>query len=322
MILAVNFERRLSKRVVMACCGILRILAVGIVLSLSFSVSVYASNADLAATLQAFDSFDARQGVAVDEEYFYAVHNFRITKHRKGDGTPLLQWDGINEDGPLMHMDSGVVWQGKLFASHSNYPKWPMTSSVEDWDTETMEHVASHSFGIELGSFTWLDRYQNYWWGAFGNYDKVQKGQTDAYGQTVRTQVVKMDDQFRVLARWTLPKTVLERIAPMSNSGGSWGPDGYLYLPGHDHPEIYVMQIPELGSELRWVATIEAPDIHGQGIAWDRSDSDASTGNKRELWGIRKRDRKVFRMQIPEVHLPAKAAVASQIRGPGQFNRD
>ena len=23
----------------------------------------------------------------------------------------------------------------------------------------------------------------------------------------------------------------------MSNSGGSWGPDGLLYCTGHDHPE-------------------------------------------------------------------------------------
>ncbi|MCQ3829335.1 hypothetical protein HXX02_07745 [Microbulbifer elongatus] len=269
-----------------------------------------------ATTLQAFDTFDARQGIAVDKQFFYAVNNFRITKHRRSDGAPVLQWDGISEQGPLIHMDSGMVWEGKLYASHSNYPAWPMTSSVEVWDTNTMEHVATHSFGIELGSFTWLDRYNGHWWGAFGNYDKVQKGQERPYGQTIRTQVVKMDDRFQVLARWTLPEKVLERIAPMSNSGGSWGPDGYLYLTGHDHPEIYVMQIPAHGSELRWVATIDAPEIHGQGIAWDRS------SDQREIWGIRKRDRKVFRMQVPQVTAPDNAAIVSRVRGPGQFKRD
>lgn len=269
-----------------------------------------------AITTGTFDTFDARQGVAVDADHFYAVNNFRITKHRKADGRPLVQWDGVSEAGPLIHMDSGMVWQGKLYASHSNYPAWPMTSSVEVWDAQSMEHIASHSFGIELGSFTWLDRHQGHWWGAFGNYDKVQRDQTEAYGKTVRTQVVKMDDQFRILARWTLPQEILARIAPMSNSGGSWGPDGYLYLTGHDHPEIYVMQIPIQGSELRWIATVDAPEIHGQGIAWDRS------SERRMLWGIRKRDRKVFRMQVPEITARSARMVASQIRGPGQFSRD
>ncbi|WP_406828016.1 hypothetical protein [Microbulbifer sp. ARAS458-1] len=280
------------------------------------AISVTADERLRATTLETFDTFDARQGIAVDKQFFYAVNNFRITKHRKSDGAPILQWDGISEQGPLIHMDSGMVWKGKLYASHSNYPEWPMTSSVEVWDTETMEHIATHSFGIELGSFTWLDRHNGYWWGAFGNYDKVQKGQEIAYGQTIRTQVVKMDERFQVLARWTLPENVLERIAPMSNSGGSWGPDGYLYLTGHDHPEIYVMELPAHGSELRWVATIEAPEIHGQGIAWDRS------SRQREIWGIRKQDRKVFRMQVPLVTAPVDAAIGSQIRGPGQFSQD
>ena len=298
-------------------CYIVQFLLLVLILLLSIPVSaVPGERALLADTIDTFNTFDARQGIAVDQFYFYAVNNHRITKHRKSDGGPVLQWDGISEEGPLIHLDSGMVWQGRLYASHSNYPGWPMTSSVEVWDVETMEHVASHSFGIGLGSFTWLDRYQGHWWGAFGNYDKVQKGQHEAYGKTVKTQVVKMDDQFRILARWTLPQGVLDRIAPMSNSGGSWGPDGFLYLTGHDHPEIYVMQIPEQGAQLRWVATVEAPDIHGQGIAWDRSSA------RRVLWGIRKRDRTVFRMAIPEVTLQPTLSVMSQIRGPGQFNRD
>jgi len=269
-----------------------------------------------AKTLQVLDTFDARQGVAVDRDHVYAVNNYRITRHRKDDGSPQLQWDGISEAGPIIHLDSGMVWQGRLYAAHSNYPRSPMTSSVEVWDVKTMEHVASHSFGIHLGSFTWLDRYQGYWWGAFGNYDKVQRGEQDPYGKTVNTQVVKMDEQFRVLARWTLPQGILERIAPMSNSGGSWGPDGYLYLTGHDHPEIYVVQVPARGMELRWVATVEAPGIHGQGIAWDRS------SDGRILWGIRKRDRKVLQMDIPEIAPRRASAAMSQIRGPGQFEQE
>ncbi|WP_158970994.1 hypothetical protein [Paraglaciecola sp. L3A3] len=224
------------------------------------------------------------------------MNSFRITKHQKSDGKAILQWDGgSDETGPLIHLDSGMVWQGKLYASHSNYPNWPMTSSVEVWDTQTLEHIDSHSFGSELGSFTWLDRYDGYWWGGFANYDKVQKGQAQAYGLTMNTQVVKMDDNFQILSKWTIPTAVLKRFSPMSNSGGSLGPDGYFYLTGHDLPEIYVMALPEFGSELTWIDTIEAPEIHGQGIAWDRSEQG------RILWGIRKKDRIVFKMGVPNI---------------------
>jgi hypothetical protein len=57
----------------------------------------------------------------------------------------------------------------------------------------------------------------------------------------------------------------------MSNSGGSWGPDGFLYLTGHDRGELYKVQLPTAGSVLELVATIPM-NIRGQGIAWDRSD--------------------------------------------------
>ena len=60
---------------------------------------------------------------------------------------------------PLIHLDSLMEHEGRLYASHSNYPVTPMTSSVEIWDAATMEHVATHSFGIYRGSLTWLDRH-------------------------------------------------------------------------------------------------------------------------------------------------------------------
>ena len=56
----------------------------------------------------------------------------------------------------------------------------------------------------------------------------------------------------------------------MSNSGGSWGPDGFLYLTGHDPAELYRMRLPKAGSVLELVEIIPM-NIRGQGIAWDRS---------------------------------------------------
>ena len=65
-------------------------------------------------------------------------------------------------------------------------------------------------------------------------------------------------------------RDVLDRFDEMSNSGGSWGPDGFLYLSGHDPAEVYKMALPEQGSVLRLVEIVPLR-IRGQGIAWDRS---------------------------------------------------
>ena len=74
-------------------------------------------------------------------------------------------------------------------------------------------------------------------------------------------------------------------MSPMSNSGGSWGPDGYLYCTGHDRPEVYVLKVPDKGSVLELAETVPLP-ILGQGIAWDRSRPGL-------LYGIRRKDSQV-----------------------------
>ena len=244
--------------------------------------------------VQQFAADNAYQAVAVGQESFYAISNVRLTAHDKNTGRVLQQWDDSSQlSSPLTHLDSGVVLDGKLYSAHSNYPSWPMTSSVEVWDMDNMQHIESHSFGVMLGSFTWLDRYNGSWWGAFANYDIVQRGMTEPYGETRNTVMVQFDDDFEVLQSWSLPAEILRRMSPMSNSGGSWGGDGYLYLSGHDDPEIYVMALPEAGSELDWLATVRLPGLNGQGIAWDRWLDDSI------LWAILRSTRQVLKIEMP-----------------------
>jgi hypothetical protein len=54
----------------------------------------------------------------------------------------------------------------------------------------------------------------------------------------------------------------------MSNSGGSCGPDGRLWTTGHDLDEACVMELPQAGSDLKWIATVDLPNVEGQAIAW------------------------------------------------------
>lgn len=268
-----------------------------------------------ATPLTSYAAFDANQAVAVDGKYFYAVNNRTITKHDRSTGEPLLQFAG-DTDGPFRHMDSGVVVGSKLYAVHSNYPEWPMESSIEVFDTRTMRHVDTYSFGIYRGSLTWLDRHDGAWWAGFANYDEIQDGMTEPYGQTYNTQVVKLNDRFEPVASWTIPKPILDRFKPMSNSGGSWGPDGRLWLTGHDLGEAYVMQLPVAGSELRWIATVDLPDVQGQGIAWDRSNPKHPT-----FWAISRPNRQVRTFTMPLGSISTPTAKGWQILGPGQFRK-
>lgn len=232
--------------------------------------------------LARFKMAEARQGVAVDANHIYVIGTRSIGKYEKDTGNPVAKWEET-DDGPIIHLDSGVIIEGSLYCAHSNYPGIPMTSSVEIWNAATLNKTGSHSFGIYRGSCTWIDRYDGHWWAAFAHYDKWKpvtgKG-------TEWTTVVKFDDQWQELESWVFPENVIDRFRPMSNSGGSWGPDSLLYCTGHDRPEIYAFRLPKRGSVLDLVDIILI-DILGQGVAWDRSVQNT-------IYGIRKKDKEVI----------------------------
>jgi len=267
-----------------------------------------------ATQVRAYDTFDAHQAVAVDDRYFYAIDNQSITKHDKKTGAPLLQFVG-DADGPIIHMDSGVVVGTKLYAATSNYNTSPEKSSIEVFDTRTMKHIDTFSFGIYRGSITWLDWHDNAWWATFANYDKPGSGSTLPYGQTDNTQVVKLDRDFQVVESWTVPQAILDDVRPMSISGGSWGPDGRLWLSGHDWDKAYVMTIPTEGSDLTWVATVSLPNVEGQGIAWDRSTRQPT------LWTIKRSTSQVLSFSAPVSSITNPTKALWQVFGPGHFQQ-
>ena len=277
-------------------------------------------------TLRTVEARDANQGVAVDATHFYSIDNYSITKHHKANGSAIQQWAG-SSSGPIIHLDGGVVINGTLYCPHSNYPHSPITSSVEMWDVATMEHVGSHSFGIYRGSLTWIDQHPHtgVWYGAFANYDRVQAGQMAPYGLTMNTQLVEFDgsDTWSVTRAWIYPEELYQSFSPMSNSGGSFGPDGWLYITGHDASEVYVVKVPSGGSIATWVATVQAPDIAGQGIAWDRSagsNGTAGGGQMGQLYGISRESREVVEMEVPLQECDSDVAVmVGRALPPGQF---
>lgn len=218
-------------------------------------------------TIETFSADEAHQAVAVDSNHFYAIASRAIGKYDKETGAFVSRWEA-DENSGIKHLDSGVIVDGKLYTAHSNYPEIPMTSSVEIWDAQSMKHTGTHSFGIQRGSLTWIDRYDGSWWGVFAHYEEFE----EQIGKDNRwTTLVQFNDQWQPIQSWIFPEKVLDRFGTKSNSGGSWGIDGKLYISGHDRAELYAMQIPVSGSTLELIDIVPVKN-EGQGIAWDRAE--------------------------------------------------
>jgi len=231
-------------------------------------------------TREIFKTPEARQGVAVDADFFYTVNSTGIGKYAKKTGSPVLSWKDTT--GKIIHLDGGVVIKDRLYCAHSNYPGIPMTSSIEIFSTKDLRHAGSHSFGIRYGSCTWADFYHNSWWVCFAHYDQFRK---DIGKGSEWTLLVRFDKEWNEEESWTFPPNVISEIKPMSVSGGSWGPDGRLYITGHDSTEVYILKLPQSGSVLEYVHS-EKAELRGQGIAWDRSE-------KNMLYGIIRKNNSV-----------------------------
>jgi len=232
--------------------------------------------------LRCFRAAAAHQGVAVDQRHFYAVSNRAISKFDKRSGRRVANWKAPR-DSSLQHLNSGVMVDGRLYCAHSNWPNKPTVNSVEIWDAAKLEHTGRQELkNTDGGALTWIDRRDGHWWAVFAHYGEPE--------QVERTRLVKLDDKWQPKSSWRFPRGVIERFAPFSNSGGSWGPNGLLHVTGHDRAEVYAMRIPSKGDSLELVEILPAA-IEGQGVAWDRS----SLG---VLYGIRRRSKEVVVLRL------------------------
>ena len=167
-----------------------------------------------------------------------------------------------------------------------------MTSSVEVWDTESLEHIGSHSFGIMQGSLTWVDRRGEDWYACFAHYsNRAREPNRDPSW----TSVVKFDDDWRRLESWVFPVEMIEKFGEYSSSGGAFGPDGRLYVTGHDHRKLYILDFPSAGSVLQYFGAIEIR-AEGQAFCFDRAD-------EWKLYSILKSEREVIVSRIVDAGL-------------------
>src|SRR6267142_1808476 len=109
----------------------------------------------------------ATQAAAADERVVYAVSSTDVVKYERATGKELAK-----STGPAQHLNSGFLWQGKLYCAHSNFPKKPHQSEVRVLDPETMELKVFHVFEDPPGSLTWAVRRAESWWCHFAHYGK------------------------------------------------------------------------------------------------------------------------------------------------------
>lgn len=264
-------------------------LACAVLLQSTLVMAAAGQGGPAAEVLRQYPAPEARQGVAVDAQYVYAVSNWTIGKYDKRSGERVALWEGDKAQFPHINSCTVIALEtAQLVCANSNFPSVPQWSSVEFFDPVKLQHVRSVPLGPGRGSLTWVERRDGAWWATFANYDGKGGEPPRDHRNTV---LIRFDDEWRRTQSWSFPATVLDRFMPMSSSGGGFGPDGRLYVTGHDHPELYILELPEAGAVLKHVGTISVP-TEGQAIDWDES----APG---ELYGITRQGRQIVRMRVP-----------------------
>lgn len=195
---------------------------------------------------------EAHQGAAADERFVYAIASESIGKYDRKTGERV----GVSV-GKAHHLNSGFVFEGKLYCAHSNFPKRPELSEIFVLDPETMKLELFKDFGNYGGSLTWAVVREGRWWCNFALYDKENAG----------TFLVEFDRDWKEVARYTYPEEVVKQLGRYSVSGGVWRGEE-LVVTGHTDPVVFRLRVPKEGKVLELVGKEKCP-FSGQGIAND-----------------------------------------------------
>lgn len=195
---------------------------------------------------------EANQAAAADEKNVYAITNAKVARYDRASGQRVAI-----STGDAQHLNSGFLWQGRLYCAHSNYPQIPEQSEIKVLDPESMQLATFKDFGNFGGSLTWAVQEGGSWWCNFARY-----GENNA-----ETFLVKFDNHWKELARWTYPRALIGELGRYSLSGGVWR-GGELLVTGHDDPVLFRLRLPTAGTELELEGRQAIP-FTGQGIALD-----------------------------------------------------
>lgn len=241
-----------------------------------------------------YDAQEAGQGAAVDKDFVYAVVNFAIGKYDRKTKQRVASWRGP-KNGLIGHLNACLVREKELWCANSNHPHLPFANSVERFSTADLSHTATIPLGVmDEGSLVWFDKLQAGWIVGLAHYND-ETGLP--FKDNTFAAVELYDDQWRRTGGWALPASIIARMAPQAASGGAIGPDGLLYVMGHDLPEMYVLARPAMGPTLIHVATIA---IDAEGQAFDFDESRPGT-----VCAVSQPNRQIRCFKLPKVELTA-----------------
>jgi len=238
--------------------------------------STHAEDAFVIKPSNTLKAAEANQAAAADGQYVYAIDSAVIGQYDRATGQRIAV-----SSGPAKHLNSGFLWNGRLYCAHSNFPTKPEHSEIIVLDPQTMVLSSFKDFGASDGSLTWVVREGDFWWCTFAFYGV----------DNAKTTLVKFDAAWCELGRWTYPPAVIADLGKMSISGGVWQ-NTDLLATGHDKRVIYRLRLPIEGHVLQLIETIPSP-FPGQGIALD-----PKTGG---LIGIDRKQREVIFATL-EIH--------------------
>jgi endonuclease/exonuclease/phosphatase family metal-dependent hydrolase len=195
---------------------------------------------------------EATQAAAADGDAVYAVSSTGVAKYERSSGRLLGR-----SEGDAKHLNSAFLFDGKLYLAHSNYPQTPERSEIKGLDPATMRLTTFKDFGDVGGSLTWAVRRDGSWWCCFAKYGAENRG----------TRLVRFDDAWKELGRWSFPEAVFRDLGAYSLSGGIWRGDELL-ATGHDLGVLYRLRLPREGTALELVGAQPVP-FTGQGFAED-----------------------------------------------------
>jgi endonuclease/exonuclease/phosphatase family metal-dependent hydrolase len=195
---------------------------------------------------------EAIQAAATDETHVYAIASDRVARYDRATGKRLAV-----STGEATHLNSGFVWEGRLYCAHSNYPARPERSEIKVLDLDSLALSTFKDFGSFGGSLTWAVRHEGHWWCNFARYGADNR----------QTFLVKFDADWREAGRWTYPPEVIAELGRNSISGGLWRGERLL-ATGHDDRALFCLELPAEGTVLK-LAGKEAVPFTGQGFAVD-----------------------------------------------------
>ncbi len=196
--------------------------------------------------IKSFPVREAYQGVAADNDFFYAISNQSIAKCQKEDGKVVQRMTYER----FTHLNGGTVYGKKLYCTNNPTDH----NSIVIFNTDDLSYFGLSNIK-EKGSLMWISRHKDIWWGCLAHSGDIVNN----------SLIIQFNPDWSIKNSWSFPKELTEKFYPYSCSGGAWGSDNLLYCTGHEKAEVYALRLED--NIFKFVRTIPV-NATGQGIAW------------------------------------------------------